>query len=559
MKRLFTTLLLAGTFLLSSNNSNAQCYSGVQLDGVNQYLHSPFANYTYTNFTLEMWINSADYNPNEHYISLYQNAYLVLGGWSGGGVFDTWADGLSPIAIATAPANTPAVGTWHHVAFVFDGTNQIMYIDGVAVTTTPTGGAVNNSATFASGLVIGARYTQNTQFTPTAFEDVRIWNVARTSAELNAYMSANLSGTESGLLAYYRFEDGAGSSTVTDLTGNGNTLTMYNMDPTSDWISGPFAVAQTTDVQNSCGPITWIDGNTYSADTTGATFTYVGGSVGGCDSIVTLDLTINSAQQATDVQVACGSYTWIDSNTYTANNNTAVYTILGGAANGCDSIVTLDLTINNSGESTDIQTACDSYTWMDGNTYTASNNSATYLIPGGAANGCDSIVTLDLTINTVDATVTTATFDLTANESNAQYQWVDCDDNYAAIIGETNQIFTATANGNYAVIVNGVSGCSDTSACVAITTISLDEASLETGIVVSPNPTEGAFSITALSYSGEVKIEVMDVAGKIIFRSTQNIGPNASANINLSDAANGVYIVNVSDLSETHSIRVVKK
>ena len=55
--------------------------------------------------------------------------------------------------------------------------------------------------------------------------------------------------------------------------------------------------------------------------------------------------------------------------------------LLGGAANGCDSIVTLDLTISNSVSGTDTQTACGSYTWIDGNTYTASNNTATFNIP----------------------------------------------------------------------------------------------------------------------------------------------------------------------------------
>ena len=46
---------------------------------------------------------------------------------------------------------------------------------------------------------------------------------------------------------------------------------------------------------------------------------------------------------------------------------------------GCDSVVTLDLTINNSNTGVDVQIACDSYTWIDGNTYSVSNNTATYL------------------------------------------------------------------------------------------------------------------------------------------------------------------------------------
>ncbi|MEX1191092.1 MAG: gliding motility-associated C-terminal domain-containing protein, partial [Brumimicrobium sp.] len=107
---------------------------------------------------------------------------------------------------------------------------------------------------------------------------------------------------------------------------------------------------------------------------------------------------IENNATGTDTQTACESYTWIDGNTYTSDNNTATHTISGGAANGCDSIVTLDLTIENNATGTDTQTACESYTWIDGNTYTSDNNTATHIISGGAANGCDSIVTLDLTV-----------------------------------------------------------------------------------------------------------------------------------------------------------------
>ena len=98
---------------------------------------------------------------------------------------------------------------------------------------------------------------------------------------------------------------------------------------------------------------------------------------------------------STDIQNACDSYTWIDGNTYTVSNNTAMWTETNAA--GCDSVVTLDLTINYSNTGTDVITACDSYTWVDGNTYTATNNTATWTETNVA--GCDSIVTLNLTVN----------------------------------------------------------------------------------------------------------------------------------------------------------------
>jgi len=167
-----------------------------------------------------------------------------------------------------------------------------------------------------------------------------------------------------------------------------------------------------TDVQTACNSYTWTDGNTYTSSNNTAKDTFV--SAAGCDSVVTLSLTINNFITAIDVQTACNSYTWTDGNTYTSSNNTAKDTFVSAA--GCDSIVTLNLTINNVTTATDVQTACNSYTWTDGNTYTSSNNTAKDTFVNAA--GCDSVVTLNLTINNF----TTAIDVQTACNS---YTWTD--------------------------------------------------------------------------------------------------------------------------------------
>ena len=72
------------------------------------------------------------------------------------------------------------------------------------------------------------------------------------------------------------------------------------------------------------------------------------------DAIVhihTLNLTINYTTYGTDTQEHCDTFTWIDGNTYTESNNTAIFTLTN--SNNCDSIVTLDLTINQSTSSYD--------------------------------------------------------------------------------------------------------------------------------------------------------------------------------------------------------------
>ena len=94
---------------------------------------------------------------------------------------------------------------------------------------------------------------------------------------------------------------------------------------------------------------------------------------------MTLDLIINNSNTGVDTQIHCDTYTWIDGVTYTASNNTATYTLTNEA--GCDSVVILDLTINNSTTSVDDVIACDSYTWND-STYT---QSGTYSYNGGVS------------------------------------------------------------------------------------------------------------------------------------------------------------------------------
>ena len=109
----------------------------------------------------------------------------------------------------------------------------------------------------------------------------------------------------------------------------------------------------------------------------------------GCDSIVSLFLTINNSTSAIDTITACDRYTWIDGITYTSSDTTAKDTLLNAA--GCDSIVSLNLTINYTQTSTDSVVANDSCTWINGVTYTSSNTTATDTLI--ASNGCDSIVT----------------------------------------------------------------------------------------------------------------------------------------------------------------------
>ena len=221
-------------------------------------------------------------------------------------------------------------------------------------------------------------------------------------------------------------------------------------------------------------------------------------------------------------------------------------------AAGCDSIVTLDLTVLSPTTSTDVQTACDSFTWIDGNTYTASNNTATYTLTNAA--GCDSIVTLDLTITTVDVSVTLNDPTIMANATGATYVWLDCDNGNAPIAGETGQSFTATANGNYAVEVTE-NGCVDTSACSPIVTVSLGETSLFDGVSVYPNPVQNVVNVD-LGNLENVTVKLLDLKGKVLFVETKVNESLYSFEMN---QVAGVYFVEVSSENSVKRFKVVKE
>lgn len=115
-------------------------------------------------------------------------------------------------------------------------------------------------------------------------------------------------------------------------------------------------------------------------------------------------------------------------------------------------------------------------------------SSGTYLdtLVGANSKGCDSVVTVDLIIDTVDVTVSVFGSEITAEATAAAFQWLDCDAGFAEISGETGNVYAATGNGNFAVEVFQ-NGCVDTSLCEVINIVGATEGiQLETNFY--PNP-----------------------------------------------------------------------
>ena len=100
---------------------------------------------------------------------------------------------------------------------------------------------------------------------------------------------------------------------------------------------------ESTDTIVACDSIAWIDGVTYVTSTTNVMDTLL--TALGCDSLVRLDLTIYPSDFSIDVISSCEPYTWIDGITYTASNSGASYILQN--VNGCDSTITLNFTLDS--------------------------------------------------------------------------------------------------------------------------------------------------------------------------------------------------------------------
>lgn len=189
---------------------------------------------------------------------------------------------------------------------------------------------------------------------------------------------------------------------------------------------------------------------------------------------------------------------------------------------------------NTSSEST-IE-ACDSYTWLD-MTFT---ESGTYTATLPNTVGCDSLLTLNLTINTVDTEIAVDESSLTSAEQNATYQWLDCNNNNVAIAGANAQTFTPEAAGSYAVEIISQEGCIAISDCQQLDIILGIEGSWVGDIKLYPNPVENQFSIILdQTYSG-VELQLRDSRGILIEEKEYKNSARIEYNFN---APPGLYLI----------------
>ena len=240
-----------------------------------------------------------------------------------------------------------------------------------------------------------------------------------------------------------------------------------------------------------------------------------------------------SATACSSYTVPSGDSTYTTTGTYTVNDTIP-------NAQGCDSLLTIALTIQAPTDSSFSVSECTAYTVPSGNTTytTAGTYTVNDTIPN--AQGCDSLLTIALTIQgQVDTSTTTTGFTITSNATGVSYQWIDCGNNNAPIVGDTNASYTATANGDYAVVVTD-GNCSDTSACVSIIGVGVeDHGNISNAVSIYPNPAFNALTINTDNLNIN-SLSIVSLTGQ-----TVKIETTTTKTMDVSDLPSGVYFLQV--------------
>lgn len=373
--------------------------TGLEFDNNDDFVDAGSGvNISNSSFSIEFWAKKKSLNSgnDDHIIGLSDNTTTNNAlhiGFRSGNQF-TFAFFGNDLDVNSSFTDM----NWHHWAVTFDAVTKarIVYRDGIQVASD-----VSSSNFLGTGnLRIGRAYLSDNNYFNGNLDEVRIWNSVRSVSDINSNLNTCLSGTETNLLAYYKFENGAGSSTLTDATTNGNNGTLQNMDVNTSWNLGA-SVCSTCNLQLSqittvtviatppptisvnSGAIctgqsftlspsgadtyTISGGNSIVSPTTDATYSITGTDANGCvsSSAAIASVTVNAlpnvsavtnntlicvGETATLTASGANTYTWSSS----ANTNsiavsptvTTSYTVTGTDMNGCENSSTVSQVVD---------------------------------------------------------------------------------------------------------------------------------------------------------------------------------------------------------------------
>lgn len=359
------------TITINSNDCDEAAYDfaiqagrrgeGLHFDGVNDFVSIPVLNLSSSNkLTIEAWIKPTNITANTYYEIVRQDGNLDwLFSFQNNGTILSFGlnttNGYSELDVPIT-ASDYTDGNWHHVAAVYDGATRKIYRDGVLIGSDVKTGNI----TFTGTMQHIGRWPLGSEYFNGTMDEVRLWNVARSCSDLRSTMSRELVGNESGLRAYYNFNqamansNNSGATTLNDLTSNAFNGTLNNFaltGSTSNWVAPGSGVSGTTpDPQ----PEINVKGNSISIldeDVTPslADSTSFGGVVSGTRRRFTIENTGASALSISSITVSgthASNFTVAAVPTTVAANSSAIFYVIFNATTS--GLKTATININNS-------------------------------------------------------------------------------------------------------------------------------------------------------------------------------------------------------------------
>lgn len=274
-------------------------------------------------------------------------------------------------------------------------------------------------------------------------------------------------------------------------------------------------------------------------------------NVSGCDSIITVFLTVKNSTAVSETVSACdeyvspsGKYVWKSSGVY-------MDTLIN--IKGCDSLINVNLTISNSVTVSKIVAACNEYRSPSGH-YTWTN-SGVYRDTLINVSGCDSVITVILTVTDIDTSITKTDQFLMSEDYGSFYQWLDCNNNYSEIAGQNQQTFIPSSNGCFAVEIEK-NGCIDTSFCHCITALNSFEVGKLGLINIYPNPSSGKIFVNFQEVQLIREAAVTDLNGKEVNARITKFDQQMIIEIN---EGPGVYFLKLTTEKKTEVFKLIKK
>lgn len=256
----------------------------------------------------------------------------------------------------------------------------------------------------------------------------------------------------------------------------------------------------------------------------------------------------------------CGNYTSPAGTLYTGEGvYDFVDVIPSVTCPGCDSLITVNLTITTQPASYDTVVACNSYTSPGGTVYSTNGDyTITEVVPSQVCSGVDSTINIELTlIDEISTAIVVFSGVILVQQSGANYQWLDCDAGFAPIPGAIEQDFLPASDGNYACQIS-IGSCSDTTNCAFVDIdegVGFDEET-KNNLSFYPNPVSDMLTITSTG-SLIIHVKIVNSLGDTV--SMVNFEGTNEVMLNLNTLSRGVYFVMVETPSGWLVERITKQ